>query len=74
MFKLIVVVFIFFSAMYYIDIIVKIRRDERDKKVRYKGMKLFVPFAYWIFPYKVKKPKRKSKVETQKTEKDERPD
>jgi hypothetical protein len=61
MFRIIVVAFIFLMLVYYMDIIVRITQDEKLGKVRYKGIKLIVPFAYWLFPYREKKPKRKVK-------------
>ena len=64
MFKLIVVAFVFLAAIYYIDIIVRIVKDEKENVVRYKGLKLIIPFAYWLAPYKEKKPKAKKKVNT----------
>jgi hypothetical protein len=66
MFKIIVVAFIFLMLVYYMDIIVRIVQDEKAKKMRYKGIKLIVPFAYWLFPYKEKKPKRKVKPKKSK--------
>ena len=62
MFKLIVVAFVFLAAIYYIDIIVRIVKDEKENVVRYKGLKLIIPFAYWLAPYRKKKPKAKKKV------------
>ncbi len=61
MFKLIVIAFIFLMLVYYFDIVVRIIQDEKAGKVRYKGLKLIIPFAYWLLPYKEKKPKRKVK-------------
>ena len=61
MFKLIVVAFIFLGVIYYIDIVIRIIKDEKEGVVRYKGLKLIIPFAYWIAPYKEKKRKVKSK-------------
>ena len=71
MFKLIVIAFIFLGVVYYIDIVVRIAQDERAGKVRYKGLKLIIPFAYWIFPYRDKtkvKKKRNVKPKNQKNE------
>ncbi len=64
MFKLIVVAFISLMIVYYIDIVIKVSRDEKERKFRYKGFKLIIPFAFWLFPYrdKPKAKKRKSQV------------
>ena len=69
MVKIIVVAFIFLMLVYYIDIIVRITQDEKLGKMRYRGVKLIIPFAYWLFPYKEKKPKRK--VKPKKTKQNE---
>lgn len=69
MFKFIVLAFIALMFVYYIDIVARIVQDEKAKKMRYKGLKLIVPFAYWLFPYKEKKPKRK--VKPKKTKQNE---
>jgi len=61
MVKILVMAFIFLGVVYYIDIVVRIAQDERAGKVRYKGLKLIIPFAYWLFPYREKKRKVKSK-------------
>jgi hypothetical protein len=61
MVKLLVVAFVFLAAIYYVDIIIRIGKDERAGKVRYKGLKLVIPFAYWLAPYKEKKRKVKPK-------------
>ena len=66
MFKLIIIAFIALMLVYYMDIIVRIVQDEKAGTMRYKGPKLIIPFAYWIFPYKEKKPKRKVKSKTKK--------
>ena len=72
MFKLIVIAFISLWIVYYIDIVTKVTRDDKEGKFRYKGFKLIIPFAYWLFPYKEKPKakKRKSSVKS-KTQKDE---
>jgi len=69
MFKIIVIAFTFLMLVYYMDIIVRITQDEKAGKMRYKGLKLIIPFAFWIFPYKEKKPKRK--VKPKKTKENE---
>ena len=69
MVKIIVVAFISMMIVYYIDIIVRITQDEKLGKMRYRGVKLIIPFAYWLFPYKEKKPKRK--VKPKKTKQNE---
>ncbi len=61
MVKLLVAAFVFLAAIYYVDIIIRIAKDEKAKVVRYKGLKLIIPFAYWFFPYKEKKRKVKPK-------------
>lgn len=66
MFKLIVMAVIVLMMVYYIDIVVRIFQDEKAGKFRYKGIKLIVPFAYWLFPYKEKKLKRKVKPKKSK--------
>lgn len=60
MVKIIVFVFLFLMAMYYIDIVGKLMKDEKNGIVRYKGLKLYIPFAYWFAPVR-DKPKRKKK-------------
>jgi len=67
MFKIIVVVFTIIVALYYIDIVARIIQDEKKKVVRYKGLKLIIPFAYWLFPYKEKKKKRNVKPKKSKS-------
>ena len=66
MFSILVSAVIILMFVYYIDIVIKIYKDEKAKKVRYKGFKLIIPFAYWIDPYKEKKPvaKKKSNVKS----------
>ena len=59
MVKLLVVAFLFLAAIYYVDIVIRIRRDEKEGVVRYVGLKLIIPFAYWIAPYKEKKKVKK---------------
>jgi len=72
MFKLIVVAFISLAIVYYADIIIRIGRDEKEGKFRYKGFKLIIPFAYWFFPHREKKSKRKKKINNNpKTKKNE---
>ena len=67
MVKLLVVAFVFMAAIYYVDIIIRIAKDERAGVVRYKGLKLIIPFAYWIAPYKEKsKRKKKTNVKSKK--------
>jgi len=63
MFKLIVVAFIGLGIVYYVDIIIRITKDEREGKVRYKGLKLILPFGYWMFPYREKKKVTKGKLQ-----------
>ena len=64
MFKLLIIGLSVLVFVYYIDIIVRIAQDEKAGLVRYKGLKLILPFAYWFFPYKVKKKKRNVKPKT----------
>lgn len=66
MVKIIVVVLMVFMVVYYIDIVVKIKKDEKEGNVRYKGCSLIIPFAYWIFPVRDKRKKRNVKSKTQK--------
>jgi len=61
-------VFLFFMVMYYIDIVAKIRKDERVGVERYKGLKLIIPFAYWMFPPRDKSKHKKKKVKPTKTQ------
>jgi len=71
MVKLLVVAFVFLAAIYYVDIIIRIGKDERAGVVRYKGLKLIIPFAYWIAPYKEKTKRKKKKNIKSKTQKNE---
>ena len=66
MVKIIVMVFLFFMVVYYIDVVAKLRKDEKEGTKRYSGLKLVIPFAYWIAPVRDKS-KRKSKVKPKKT-------
>jgi hypothetical protein len=65
MFKFIVFAFVFLGLVYYIDIVVRIIQDEKAGKIRYKGLKLIIPFAYWLFPHRDKKRKVKPKKSKQ---------
>lgn len=67
MFKLVIIVFIILLSVYYIDIINKVIKEERDKERgkkpnhNYEVILALVPFFYWLFPLPVKKrSKRKS--------------
>lgn len=70
MVKLLVAAFVFLAAIYYVDIIIRIVKDEKAGVVRYNGPKLIIPFAYWLFPYKEKKP-AKRKVKPKKSKENE---
>lgn len=73
MFKFIVLAVIILAVFYYMDIVAKIVQDERHGRVRYKGLKLYFPFAYWLFPYKEKKKRKpKAKVKPQKPNSNEK--
>lgn len=66
MVKIIVMVFLFFMVIYYIDVVAKLRKDEKEGTKRYGGLKLVIPFAYWMAPVRDKS-KRKSKVKPKNT-------
>ena len=69
MFKLIVIAVVALGFVYYIDIVARVYQDEKAGRVRYKGLKLIIPFAYWMFPYK--EPKKKRKVKSKKRKSNE---
>jgi hypothetical protein len=58
--------------MYYIDIVAKIKKDERAGIERYKGIKLVIPFAYWMFPPRDKSKRKKRKVKPKNTKSNEK--
>jgi len=68
MVQTLVLFLLFFIVIYYIDIVGKLFKDERENVVRYKGIKLLIPFSYWVVPIK-NKPirKKKNKVKSKQT-------
>lgn len=74
MFKLLVIVFMIIMGIYYVDIISKLLKDDKQAgPAKYGGCKAMIPFAYWIAPVKEKKKRRKKKnVKSKKSETDEK--
>jgi len=66
MFKLIIMVFMVILGIYYVDVLGKFIKDEKEGKATYKIGRMILPFGYWIFPVKKKK---KLKSKTTKNEK-----
>jgi len=62
MVQTLVLFLLFFIVIYYIDIVGKLFKDERENVVRYKGIKILIPFSYWLFPIKNKPKRKKSNV------------